>query len=441
MINYETILSAYDNKITLMKWLNKVQEALQNASLASVNISQPTASTAVLTFVFADGSTLTSPTLSLPQGPQGPQGVQGPQGPQGVKGPKGDTGAQGPKGDDGTSVRILADAASCTQLGDGYIDANGDLQVLTNLDPKTFTNAGHIQGPQGPKGDKGDTGTQGPQGIQGETGAQGPQGIQGIQGEQGPKGDTGATGATGAQGPQGVSITNVAINASNHLIVTLSNGTTIDAGEIQGGGGGGGSSTPLYKHSFQVNNLYRVILYSTDNTPVTYDSFMEVLTLPDNIISGCCYEEPIGEEVVVANITYIAKFSDPSISYFNLNTSTLSSITISTITTDVVTPLNSGGLVGGTITLVANNSLVNGYNYIIYWIDNTFVEHTESFNPKSATSNLVLNNVLYMQEITNQGQLQVLLNQLIPFNNFLYFSTSNKNGTISFYYGGGGGGN
>ncbi len=241
MINYETILSAYDNKITLMKWLNKVQEALQNASLASVNVSQPTASTAVLTFVFADGSTLSSPTLSLPAGPQGPQGVQGPQGPQGVKGPKGDTGAQGPKGDDGTSVRILADADACTQLGDGYIDANGDLQVLTNLDPKTFTNAGHIQGPQGPKGDKGDTGTQGPQGIQGETGAQGPQGIQGIQGEQGPKGDTGATGATGAQGPQGVSITNVSINASNHLIVTLSNGTTIDAGEIQGGGGGGAS--------------------------------------------------------------------------------------------------------------------------------------------------------------------------------------------------------
>lgn len=339
MINYETLLSSYDNKLTLMKWLNKVQDALQNASLESVSISQPTASTAVLTFVFADGSTLTSPALSLPQGPQGPQGIQGPQGPQGVKGPKGDTGAQGPKGDDGTSVRILADAASCTQLGDGYIDANGDLQVLTNIDPKTFTNAGHIQGPQGPKGDKGDTGTQGPQGIQGETGAQGPQGIQGIQGEQGPKGDTGATGATGAQGPQGVSITNVTINASNHLIVTLSNSTTIDAGEIQGGGGSGGG-TQIYKHSFKVNNLYRVILYATDNTPVTYDSLFEALTLPDNIISGCCYEEPLGEEVVVANITYIAKFSDPLIKYFQLDTATLASISVTNITSaDVVTAL------------------------------------------------------------------------------------------------------
>lgn len=283
MINYETLLSSYDNKLTLMKWLNKVQDALQNASLESVSISQPTASTAVLTFVFADGSTLTSPALSLPQGPQGPQGVQGPQGPQGVRGPKGDTGAQGPKGDDGTSVRILADADACTQLGDGYIDANGDLQVLTSIDPKTFTNAGHIQGPQGPKGDKGDTGTQGPQGIQGETGAQGPQGIQGIQGEQGPKGDTGATGATGAQGPQGVSITNVAINASNHLIVTLSNGTTIDAGEIQGGGGGG---IQLYKHTIYLgeptsDDFLYIILVSTTSTAYTLSDLSTIFSYSD----------------------------------------------------------------------------------------------------------------------------------------------------------------
>jgi hypothetical protein len=40
-------------------------------------------------------------------------------------------------------------------------------------------------------------------------------------------------GPTGPQGPTGVSITNVSVNASNHLICTLSNGTTIDAGVIQ----------------------------------------------------------------------------------------------------------------------------------------------------------------------------------------------------------------
>lgn len=239
MINYQTILSSFDNKLTLMQWLHKVEDALQGASLESVSLSQPTATTAVLTFHFADGSSLTSPTLTLPQGPQGVQGVQGPQGERGPQGPQGPQGEQGEKGDDGTSVRILADAQSCTQLGDGYIDASGHLQVLTNLSPRTFTDAGLIRGPQGEQGEQGPQGPQGPQGIQGVQGEQGPTGAQGPQGEQGPTGATGATGATGEQGPQGVSITNVAVTNTNHLIVTLSSGNTIDAGEIQVSGGSG----------------------------------------------------------------------------------------------------------------------------------------------------------------------------------------------------------
>ena len=41
------------------------------------------------------------------------------------------------------------------------------------------------------------------------------------------------TGPQGPTGPQGVSITNVSVSGANHLIITLSNGTTIDAGTIQ----------------------------------------------------------------------------------------------------------------------------------------------------------------------------------------------------------------
>lgn len=51
------------------------------------------------------------------------------------------------------------------------------------------------------------------------------------------KGDTGAQGTPGTPGTpgaNGVSITNVSIDASNHLICTLSDGTSIDAGEIAG---------------------------------------------------------------------------------------------------------------------------------------------------------------------------------------------------------------
>lgn len=153
MINYETILSTADDKLTLMKWLQKVEGALKNASLESVTASQPTTTTLVLTFHFADGTTLESPSIFLPRGPEGPAGQ---------------------------SVRILPSAADCTELGDGYIDGNGHLQVLSSLSPRTFTDVGLVrgpqgeEGPQGEKGDKGDTGATGPAGPQGPVGPQGP---------------------------------------------------------------------------------------------------------------------------------------------------------------------------------------------------------------------------------------------------------------------------
>ena len=111
--------------------------------------------------------------------------------------------------------------------------------MLTNLSPRTFTDAGLIRGPQG---------EQGPQGPQGEQGIQGVQGVQGPQGPQGEAGTNGTNGTDGSDGADGVSVTNVQVTNTNHLIVTLSSGSTIDAGEIQVSGGGGG--TQLYKHSF-----------------------------------------------------------------------------------------------------------------------------------------------------------------------------------------------
>ena len=55
------------------------------------------------------------------------------------------------EGKDGTGVNVKADQASCTQVGDSYIDANGHLQVLTDITtiPYTFTDAGEIKGPAG----------------------------------------------------------------------------------------------------------------------------------------------------------------------------------------------------------------------------------------------------------------------------------------------------
>ena len=163
--------------------------------------------------------------------------IRGPQGPQGGKGDTGATGPQGPEGPAGYVKRFVASAAAVEEVGDAYVDTNGHLMVCTSIDPLTFDDAGDIRGPQGeqgPKGAKGDMGyvrafvpnaaavtavgqgyvdanghlqvcislepsatfedagsIKGPQGEQGIQGIQGPQGTQGVQGEQGPKGETG----------------------------------------------------------------------------------------------------------------------------------------------------------------------------------------------------------------------------------------------------------
>ena len=150
-------------------------------------------------------------------GPQGPQGATGPAGPQGSQGTagngvtnvainsdnliftyanssvqnlgsvKGNTGATGPQGPAGTDGKTISSAAV----------SSGTL-TLTMNDSSTVTVSGSVQGPQG------------------ATGAQGP------------------AGNDGNDGAQGTHVTNATINGSGNLILTMSNSSTIDAGEAQG---------------------------------------------------------------------------------------------------------------------------------------------------------------------------------------------------------------
>lgn len=93
--------------------------------------------------------------------------IVGPTGATGPTGAVGPTGPQGEKGADGTGVAMKTSEAECIAIGDSYIDSNGHLQVLTNTDPRTFTDAGEIKGPQG---NTGPTGPTGPTGADGATG-------------------------------------------------------------------------------------------------------------------------------------------------------------------------------------------------------------------------------------------------------------------------------
>ena len=167
------------------------------------------------------------------QGEKGDKGDQGEQGIQGVQGEKGDKGDQGEQGIQGVQG----------EKGD-----KGDQGEQG------------IQGVQGEKGDKGDQGKQGIQGVQGEKGDKGDQGEQGIQGVQGEKGDAGADGASGQNGTNGINgkngvngqdgqngqdgkdgqdgtagrgIDNAMIDNDGYLILTMTDGTTINAGLVR----------------------------------------------------------------------------------------------------------------------------------------------------------------------------------------------------------------
>lgn len=68
MINKETIISSFDDKSTLLKWLKKVEAALKNASAVSFNVNKRGDATLTFSIVFDDGSEIVSDPIVLQQG-------------------------------------------------------------------------------------------------------------------------------------------------------------------------------------------------------------------------------------------------------------------------------------------------------------------------------------------------------------------------------------
>ena len=158
--------------------------------------------------------------------------------PQGSKGDTGATGATGP-----ANVLTIGSVTS-GKVASATITGEAPNQVL-NLVLE--------------KGDKGETGDKG------ATGDTGPQGKQGIQGPQG---------KPGADAP---TITGITIRQSDyHLIVTLSDGTSYDAGYCRGQAGAGTGDMlaavydPNNKHQdifAYVDNAIKDVKVTTDATP------------------------------------------------------------------------------------------------------------------------------------------------------------------------------
>lgn len=216
-------------------------------SVVSVTVTTlPAGSSATATY---DKSTGTL-ALGIPQGSKGDTGATGatgatgPQGEQGVQGETGATGATGPQGPAGPANVLTIGSVTSGKVASATITGEAPNQVLNLVL------------------EKGDKGEQGKQGIQGEIGPQG------VQGEIGPQGNPGADAPT---------ITNITIRQSDyHLIVTLSDGTSYDAGYCRGASGSGTGDMlasvydPNNKHQdifSYVDNAIKDVKVTTDATP------------------------------------------------------------------------------------------------------------------------------------------------------------------------------
>lgn len=77
MILKETILSAFTERTTLLKWLKKVEAALNNAVLTDIAVEQISETQVKLKFTFENGDYVETPVLTLPRGEKGEPGEPG----------------------------------------------------------------------------------------------------------------------------------------------------------------------------------------------------------------------------------------------------------------------------------------------------------------------------------------------------------------------------
>lgn len=75
MYSKETILSIFNKKGTLLKWLQNLEDTLKNAEVTSINFNELPSDKLSLTINFKDGTNVTTPAINAIQGPKGDVGI------------------------------------------------------------------------------------------------------------------------------------------------------------------------------------------------------------------------------------------------------------------------------------------------------------------------------------------------------------------------------
>ena len=148
-------------------------------------------------------------------------------GEKGEKGDKGDPGQDGAPGKDGAPGQDGKDGVTPQlKIGDDnlwYVSYDGG-QTWVSLGVKAT-------------GEKGDTGEAGQQGNKGDKGDNGAQGKDGKDGTSGVNGAGGTDGKNGKDGKNGVGIAKAEINADGELVLTYTDGKTVNLGKVVGADG------------------------------------------------------------------------------------------------------------------------------------------------------------------------------------------------------------
>ena len=117
MINIETLLSSFDERGTLLKWLKAVEKALSEATLTSVDVVTISTQQIQLKFNFEDGTSISTPSITLPKGD---------------KGDKGDTGDTGAAGIGISNVTVTANNQLFVTLSNGIEINAGTINITVD---------------------------------------------------------------------------------------------------------------------------------------------------------------------------------------------------------------------------------------------------------------------------------------------------------------------
>ena len=98
--------------------------------------------------------------------------------------------------------------------------------------------------------------------------------FSGLKGETGATGEKGDVGDTGATGPAGVSVVSAEINESGHLIITLSEGEPVDAGNAVGQTGEQGPAGQTGEAGASVDHIQRTTGTGAPGTTDTYTVYL-----------------------------------------------------------------------------------------------------------------------------------------------------------------------